>query len=175
METSSAYSELAVSLFNLIPSSKIRKDTALGITDELANRLSEITLSDIRCIASRADRFLSIRVDISALEQTLADLARHKKETALQDEYLCNQATYTMMRDLFGMHTTEFSSRRKLLGLAGKGQHRPQYCDEKTEIMIWKVWEQFGDLELRERYLKVAKTTGLPLNIIRPAIDRNKE
>ncbi len=174
MDTPATYTALAASLFHQIPNEKNRHCPKIGMNDELASRLTSLSLSELRALTLKAERFLTIRIDKPVLEQILLEVANDDDNSELQDQFLYHYATNTMMREFFGMHTTEFCARRKLLGLAGKGQHRPQYCDEETEIRIWKQFQRFGHLDIRQRYLKVAEITGQPLNIVWPAIQRHK-
>lgn len=174
MDKHTTYTTLAVSLFNQIPNRKNQHCTSIGITDDLASRLVNLSLTKLHAVAAKAERFLTVRIDKPILEQLLLDAANDSDNVELQDQFLYAYATNTMMREFFGMHTTEFCARRKLLGLAGKGQHRPQYCDEETEVLIWEQFQRLDHLEIRQRYLKVSEVTGQPLNIVWPAIQRHK-
>lgn len=164
---------VATTVFNLIPDINIIPPGLLTLSDSLIEKLSRLTLKDQHYIACRAANFLSIHIDEQVLTRLLCDVKRTDEEQELEDQYIHSYATNTMMRELFGMHTTEFCARCKVLGLAGQGQHRPQYCDEATELLIWKFWKKFEHLDERTRYLKVAEVTGQPLNIVWPAIKRH--
>ncbi len=174
MDTQGTYTALAVSLFQQIPSEGNQHCPKIGINGELASLLTSLTLSELHSVALKAERFLTVRIDKPVLEQALLEVASEDDNIELQDQFLYDYATNRMMREFFGMHTTEFSARRKIMGLAGKGQHRPQYCDEETEILIWKQFQRYDHLDIRQRYLKVAEVTGQPLNIVWPAIQRHE-
>lgn len=164
---------IATTIFNEFHHT-VRNYHDIGIDDALATTLSKLTFAEVRTIASRANRFLTIHIDAESLEQLISHAANDRADSELQDRFLYNYATSAMMREFFGMHTTEFCNRRKILGLAGQGQHRPQYCNEETEIAIWTHFQANNDIEIRERYLKVSELTGQPLNIVYPAIKRNE-
>lgn len=172
MDRSNNHSVFAISLLNLIPSLKNGQRVSYGLNEHLSSRLCQFSISDLDFIASRASRYLTVCVDAPELERVLAEISQKKEDEMLQDELLSLHATFSMMRELFGMHTTEFSARRKSLGLAGIGQHRPQSCNEETENAIWNAWQKYYDLDIRRRYLNVANVTEQPLNVVWSAVKR---
>lgn len=165
---------IATTLFGTVHLTGEHGHKDIGIDDELATRLSELTYSEVNTITSKANQFLTVRVDADSLERLIFDAKNKTEDNDLQDQFLYNYATSAMMREFFGMHTVEFCARRKALGLAGHGQHRPQHCNEETEVMIWNYYQSTEDLEIRKRYLKVSELTGQPLNIVYPAIKRHE-
>lgn len=168
------HTTLALSLFNLIPHVTPKKLLTLGIEQDLASKIEEFSLSDIHAIASRAENFLSISINKSVLDQCLKDNERHRDEAELHDEMLARHATFRMMKDLFGMSTSEFCARRKRLGMKGEGQHRPHYCEVEDSLDIYEAWLLYAELDIPQRYLKVSDTTGFSLKVIRQSVEKNE-
>ena len=136
-----------------------------GIDSDLLYKLRKLDAYGQKLITSKADTFLSIRIDNHELQKQINNLDNQIRERELEDKYLTLQAPCKLMRELFGMHTTEFCSRRKFLGLAGQGQHRPPYCNQETELVIWNYWKETEELDGRERYLLIAQKTEQPINV----------
>ncbi|MGH1486971.1 MAG: STY4526/YPO1902 family pathogenicity island replication protein [Cellvibrionaceae bacterium] len=147
----------------------------LGIDFDLLNRLRHLDSFGQKFISLRADQFLTLKIDPDELQIQLDSLQDEITSRALEDEYLLRQAPSRLMRELFGMHTTEFCLRRRYLNLSGTGQHRPPYCDKDTELLLWQHWKESEALSDRERYLTVAKQTNQPINVVWTAAKRYAE
>lgn len=146
----------------------------IGIDNNLLYKLRKLDAYGQKLIASKADTFLSICIDNDQLQKQINNLDNQIRERELEDQHLKLQAPCKLMGELFGMHSTEFCSRRKFLGLSG-GQHRPPYCDQATELIIWNHWKATEDLDDRERYLLIAQKTEQPINVVWAAAKRYKE
>lgn len=83
MENTKPHKELAVSSFNLIPTSKNIHYQNLGISVDLSDRLSKLSLNELQVIASFAERYLTIRIDKPVLEHLLLDAASKKEDSEL--------------------------------------------------------------------------------------------
>lgn len=142
----------------------------LNIHNELLYRLRKLNAYGQNIIASKADEFLCVKIDDDELQHQINNLAEQVAERELEDEYIKCLAPCKLMRQLFGMHATEFSQRRKFLGLSKQGQHRPRYCNKDTEFAIWQHWKKTEGMDERKRYLLVAKKTDQPLNLIYAAV-----
>src|SRR5690606_14243024 len=108
MEKSRTYKALALSFFNLLPSTKNHDCPSLGLNDELASRITLLSGQELDSLASRAHRFLTIRIDTQALEKAMQEVATDKEYSEMMNQFIFGYATHTMMHELFGMHTTEF-------------------------------------------------------------------
>lgn len=146
-----------------------------SIDNDLLYKLRKLDAYGQKLIASKASKFLSLNIDNHELQKQINNLDNQIHERELEDKYLTLQAPCKLMRELFGMHTTEFCSRRKILGLAGQGQHRPLYCNQETELAIWHYWKKTEGLDGRERYLLIAQETEQPINVIWAAAKRYNE
>jgi len=159
-----------MSIFSLLEECPELPDI-LDIHNDLLYRLRKLDAYGQKLIASKASQFLSVVIDNNELQKQIDNLESQVNERELEDTYLMHLAPCKLMRQLFGMHATEFSQRRKFLGLSKQGQHRPRYCDEKTELIIWQQWKKTEDIiDERERYLLVSKKTKQPINIIYAAV-----
>lgn len=142
----------------------------LSIHNDLLYRLRKLNSYGQKSITSKEDEFLSIEIDSDELQNQIDSLAEQVCERELEDEYIKRLAPCKLMRQLFGMHATEFSQRRKFLGLSKQGQHRPRYCNKDTELAIWQQWKNTEGMDERERYLLAAKKTDQTLNLIYAAV-----
>lgn len=164
----------AASLLNIGTTNKSSFFT-IDISDELVSQLSQLSLTELQAVIKRSSRFMTITIDSPVLTTVLQEVANDGENAELQDQFIYHRATAKMMREFFGMHTTDFCARRKRLGLAHLGQHRPPVCDEENEVLFWREYQRLKHLEIRHRYLKIAENTGQPLNVIWPAIQRHED
>ncbi len=162
-----------MSLFCLIPDKKSYKNFPVYIDPELINQITNLKLGQQHKLAQKAYKFLSINIDSTKLEKSLMEVINIDKQKDIEDQYILLYATNIMMKELFGMHTTEFCARRKMLGLARENQHRPKHCNEETDAIIWNEWKNNEHLKVVSRYLVIAEKTEQPLNIIYSAIKRH--
>lgn len=175
MDTNSkVYQVLMMSIINLLEECSELPEI-IGINNDLLYKLRKLDAYGQKLITLKADTFISISIDNRELEKQINTLNNKICERELEDQYLSLQAPCKLMRELFGMHTTEFCLRRKFLGLAGQGQHRPPYCNQDTELTIWRRWKETEDMDDRKRYLFIAKKTEQPINVIWAAAKRYKE
>lgn len=146
-----------------------------GLNNDLLHRLRKLDSFGQKLITAKADKYLSIEINSEELQKQIDGLAEKIFDRELEDEHLTHHTPCKLMRELFGMHATEFCLRRKFLGLAGQNQHRPLYCDNDTELTIWKYWKETENMSDRERYLFIAKKMDKPINIIWAAARRYSE
>ncbi len=69
------------------------------------------------------------------------------------------------MKELFGWRSTQVASRKRLLGV--KSSPGPVISPtEEEEVTIYRVWlDTLGqDMDVRERYLNVARQSHVPLS-----------
>ena len=140
------------------------------LPDELISVISKFNLTQQRSLIRNARKFLSVKLNTSALEHQIAELENSREERELEDTYLLQGAPLVLMRRLFGMHASEFSRRRHALKIQGAGSGRPPQCDESTEHKVWSLWTRFQDIEERERFMKIAEEIGLDLHLIWSAL-----
>ena len=175
METNSKVHQVVMmAIMNLLEESPELPEV-IGIDSDLLYKLRKLDAYGQKLISSKADAFLSLAMNNHELQKQVDKLDSLINEREIEDQHLKLQAPCKLMRELFGMHTTEFRARRKFLGLAGKGQHRPPYCDEETELAIWNSWKATEGIDDRERYLLIAQKVEQPINVIWAAAKRYKE
>ena len=140
------------------------------LSDELLTTLSKLNLTEQKSLIDRARYFLNIDLDEEALKRQLKELEDTREEHELEDTYLFHGAPLVLMRRLFGMHASEFSRRRNILNIQGSGSGRPPLCNEETDHLVWKLWQQHNQLEERQRFIKMADETNLDLHLIWSAL-----
>ena len=142
----------------------------LKIETDVLYQLKRLDSAGQQKICSHASEYLFLDIDNARLQQVISFVKQQMAENTLEYEYLQRLAPHLLMRDLFGIHSRDFSQRRKFLGLANKGQHRPKACDKETEFLIWQQWKRHECLNERDRYLYIAKEHQLPINCIYAAV-----
>ena len=105
-----------------------------------------------------AQHYVLININSSALERQIKELENKREERELEDIYLLQGAPLILMRRLFGMHASEFSRRRNILNIRGVGSGRPPLCDEKSEHLVWKLWQHYNQLNERSGSLFLIST-----------------
>lgn len=132
--------------------------------------LANLTYGQQKFLTEKAEQFMQIRVDLDSLRLKMQEIRELEELKELEDNYLLLGAPLCLMRRLFGLHAAEFSHRRKLLNIGGTSNGRPRQCDEPTEHIIWKKWNELKDVNERHKFLRVAKETGVDLHQIWSAL-----
>lgn len=138
----------------------------LDFTVDEIRQLSQLPVKAIKHLARMSSHFLEIKTDHSCFRKIMAHLHHELANDALQDDLLRLEAPITMMNTLFGMSTTEYIQRQKLLGITGCGAGRPALPSDEEQIVIWESWIKTEGLPLAERYQHVGKETGQPLRAL---------
>ena len=138
----------------------------LGFRSDQVARLERLTLRDLRHLSHVRTHFLDVAVNAACFDRVLNHMRRNQHEYDLQEDLIRLRAPLEMMRAFFGMSNGEYAARRQILGLVGTGIGRPAAATEEEERRIWEVWHANRERPPRQRYLEVAKTTGIPLNTI---------
>ena len=142
-----------------IGAARLQSVDQIKIKGDVLLKLLSLTVVEREALVDVANQFVKVDIDIEALDRQLNHICNHANGDKLENEFLMLGAPVSMMRELFGMHATEFSQRRNALGLKGENRGRPKVNND-AELAIWDIWYQLRDVELRERYLKAAELTG---------------
>lgn len=138
----------------------------LDFTIDEIRQISQLPVKAIQHLARMSGHFLDIKTDHSCFNKIMAHLHHELADDALQDDLLRSEAPITMMSTLFGMSTTEYLQRQKLLGIPSRGAGRPSLPNEETQVAIWESWIKTEGLPLPQRYLTVGKETEQPLRAL---------
>lgn len=152
-------------LMNELPGAP-KGSPCLGLTPELKEYMEQLNVRQIQRIAEKASQFLIVKIETNELKNAIQCALRRDEEESIIDDFIDHDASYKMMKALFGMSTVEFSERREKLKKKGQDQHRPKDPTEIEERYIWEAWQAKSDLPDIERYLQVSYYTGLPLKLI---------
>ena len=139
---------------------------ANNLPDKLIAILSELNLPQQKWLIHRADRYLTLQLDSSALERQLKELENKQEVHELENTCLLLGAPRTLMRRLFGMHASEFTRRREILNLKGNSMGRPPQCDEAMEHKVWLLWQSHEELDIRHRFITTAEEADLDLHMV---------
>ena len=138
----------------------------LDFTVDEIRQLSQLPVKAIKHLARMSGHFMEIKTDHNCFNKIMVHLRQELANDALQDELLRLEAPITMMNTLFGMSTTEYIQRQKLLGIPGRGAGRPALPSDEEQVTIWESWVKTEGLPLPERYLQVARETERPLRAL---------
>lgn len=169
------HTSLAESLFRVLPTVKTEKLPSFGLDAAALASLNALTVNEQHVISQRAGDYLTFNVNTPLLLKSIEEVSQERQEKALEDDFIINGATVRMMRDYFGMHSTEYSARRNAFGMKGAGQHRPAYCDADTEAAIWQRWRNSCERDERVRLLDVSEATGEKLGTVLAVINRKSQ
>lgn len=172
--TAKLSSAAAVSLLGVLGQNNPAEIENLGLHDDLLVRLTSLKPTERELLIKNAAHFLTLELDIKALERLLNALDRRRTERELEDEFLLLGAPLMLMKRLFGMHAAEFSLRRRRLRMAGQGNGRPPSVDEVTEHSVWKYWQACKGLDERQRLLKTAELANRDLSVVWTALKRHE-
>lgn len=144
-----------------------------GLTIEEVNALQNLRFPEWQQIMQQSNGFLHIDIDHELLRRAIERVHSVRVEEEQQDLMLRMMAPLPMMRELFGMHSNEYSNRRKIMGMKGSCVGRPPACDEETEINVWNAWQETAHINpLWLRYVTVAEMTEKQLNVVWQVVRR---
>ncbi len=138
----------------------------LDFTIDEVRQLSQLPVKALKHLSRMSSHFMEVKTDHSCFAKIMAHLQRELESDALQDELMHHQAPIIMMNSLFGMTTTEYIQRQKLLGIPRQGAGRPSHPSDDEQSAIWHSWIKTEGAPVAERYLKVGQETGHPLRIL---------
>ncbi len=159
------------SLLKNIGTARLQSAEQVDVEPSLLLKILNLTLEEREALVRSASRFVKVEIDMGALDRQLNHICNHTSGDNIENEFLLLGAPLAMMRELFGMHASEFSMRRRVLGLGGENRGRPK-ANEAAEVGIWDVWYQLRDLEERDRYLKTAEVTSESLLAVWAAVKK---
>ncbi len=138
----------------------------LDFTVDEVQQLSQLPIKALKHLARLSGHFMAVKTDHDCFAKVIAHLNRELENDTLQDELLRHQAPIIMMNTLFGMSTTEYIQRQKVLGIPRQGAGRPPLPSDDEQAAIWHSWVKTEGLSLPQRYLEVACETDLPLRAL---------
>ena len=138
----------------------------LDFTVDEIRQLSQLSVKSIKHLTRLSGHFLEIKTDHDCFRKIMAHLLQESVNDDLQDELLRLEAPITMMQTLFGMSTTEYIQRQKLLGISGHGAGRPKLPSDEEQITIWESWIKTEGKPLPERYHQIAEEMKQPLRVL---------
>lgn len=166
--------ELTIAIFRYIAQCLDEGDLAalthLGLNRADAEAVGALALADLDPLA--ASRFPLLKPE--AVNRTLVHrLVAHAKTQrtlkGVRDALLCRDAPLPMMRQLFGMDSSEYAERGRALGVV-RLLGRPSAPTEEQEARVWKVYCTLGKVPgcdlTPEEYLRLHTATEVPLRTL---------
>ena len=143
---------------------------AMGVTRDTGERMANLTIRQVLALA-RSRRLLSgMKFNPAAVESVITHAEREQRLDAVAKALLRHEAPLPMMSALFGLAANGCAEMRRSTGVASSSG-RPRILTDKEETNAWQAWKDSGDLEsLPDRYLQVARVTGVPLAPLWPIL-----
>lgn len=139
----------------------------LDFTAEEIQQLSQLPVKALKHLSQLSGHFLNVKTDHQCFAKMMSHLQHELESEAIQDELIRHEAPITMMNTLFGMSSGEYIQRQKVLGVPRCGAGRPPQLEEEEEHRVWGIWSKIDTNQPEtQRYLQVARETGLPLRIL---------
>lgn len=135
----------------------------LDLTPEEVHQLTQLSVKALRHFSKLSGHFLTIKTDHECFSKMMKHLQMEMEQETVIDELIIHEAPITMMIELFGMSSSEYIQRQKLLGVPQRGAGRPAALDDDTQAEVWHRWKATEPLPPLERYLAVSRETSLPL------------
>jgi hypothetical protein len=157
---------LAAYLVHAIQELKAGEMVDSGVDPEVLRALDGLTGDQLFKVVERY--FLRthpsqfIRIDTEAMAKLVIAQGASAREEALIDEFILRGATKDMMRDFFGLRSTQVSERRKALNTHSNRGRKARITDEERD-RIFDSWQSIRLSDKRERLICVARETGIPL------------
>jgi len=169
-ETSRMISTMLVTALETCREGDVGLAEKLGLSVEVMRQLDKLKPDQIANISGNYMRDITaleiLQVDAGKLARFVKAAAEETMMNEMIDEYLLHGACKTMMGELFGLRSTQVANRKKFLNIPTvKGRLRVSTLDQQK--FIYDAWlASIKVTDLRERYLIVAKETGLSLSRI---------
>lgn len=143
---------------------------AMGVTQDTAERMANLSVRQMLALA-RSKRLISgMRFNPSAVNGVIAHAEREQKLDITAKALMRHDAPLPMMTALFGVAANGCAEMRRSLGIAASSG-RPRALTAREEIEAYQAWQgSDGEDTLAERYLLVARSTGIPLGPMWPLL-----
>ena len=139
----------------------------LGFTSDEIQQLSQLPVKALKHLSQLSGHFLIVKTDHECFAKMMKHLHHELECDALQDKLIRHEAPISMMNSLFGMSSAEYIQRQKVLGIPRCGAGRPPQLEEDEEHRVWRAWSAIDvNQPDTQRYLQVARETGLPLRAL---------
>lgn len=144
---------------------------SLGWSIDSIKGLQQLSSDELLRLAEKAPNLLRPQcIDNSAFHQAFLAIKHESDELKLQDDLLRYGAPASLMHELFGWTTNQTTTRRRLLGLPPQNGRPAQATENKAVYQQWL--DTRNETDLRQRLLRIAKNTGLPIrNFAQSCID----
>lgn len=166
--------ELTIALFRYIAQCLDEGDltalTHLGLDRADAEAVGALALADLDPLAS--SRFPLLKpeaVNRALIHRLVAHVKAQRSLKGIRDALLSLDAPLPMMRQLFGMDSSEYAERGRALGVV-RLLGRPSAPTEEQEARVWKAYGALakspGQDLTPEEYLRLHAATQVPLRTL---------
>ena len=166
-DSSRALMTLLVGLLDACRQGETDVAESLGLDMNTIRCLDKLKADQIATVSRHYLRDLCaveiFNIDRGKLSKSIDNAVKKNRTHELIDQYLSLGACKSMMRSLFGLRSTQISARKRFLDVSTvKG--RPTINSHEVELRIYNSWLRGIEItDVRERYLAVAKDTGVSL------------
>ena len=113
-------------------------------------------------------------IDATTISNIINAAANESEMLDVLDEYIIHGASKRMVKDFFGIRSTQFAARKRILGVpTTRGRKKYITDDEKREI--YDAFTETKEPDERRKYLEVAKKTNQSLHNVYVIIQEIEE
>ncbi|PCK08192.1 MAG: hypothetical protein COA42_10310 [Alteromonadaceae bacterium] len=141
----------------------------LGLETSDCKALESLSSDQVSAIAEKYAAFIPIdvlQINKELFSNIMKGVFRERERAEQLDEMICRGACNNMLKDFFGLRNKQIANRKRILSYESTpGRHR--IISDREQHAIYQCWLKSDEIEdLAERYLHVAKNTGLELKYI---------
>ena len=146
----------------------------MGFRPDEIREIEKLSFKHVKHLSALGSHFMDFRIDHEAFARVIANLERDVAQDQLRDDLLKAGAPAAMMAHYWGMTGSDCAIRRRVLEAESPPGRPPKASDEQLE-RLWEIWRSISDVEHEcERYLALARESGLSLSMIWPVIEEWK-
>ncbi len=146
----------------------------MGFLPEEIRAIEKLSLKHVKHLSALGSHFMDLRIDHASFKRVIASLERDTDRDRLRDDLLQAGAPSAMMAHYWGMTTTDCAVRRRVLETQTPPGRPQKPTDDQLET-LWQIWRATEDIEDEcERYLALARESGLSLTMIWPVVEEWK-
>ena len=158
------------SLVSLVIRSHFDQDTAtldrLNISGDIAQRIAKLPSNIRHRLESQQTPFIEVTVNESALNSAINSCYASGKRDEMYDKAILLGAAKSTMKKLCNMSSSDFASRRKLLGMT-ELRVRPQSLSVDEELHLSSQYREIDDTtDGLSTLIALAENSGIEINRI---------
>lgn len=103
-------------------------------------------------------------IDASTISNIINVAANESEMLDILDQYIIHGASKLMIEKFFGVRSTQFATRKRILGVTTNNKGRKKYISDNEKRDIYNAFTETDEQDERRRYLQVALKTNQSLH-----------